>query len=287
MVTLGNITITATDVANSSITGVTAILVYNHANHLTIDVPSGQSINVGCNITMSIAAKDTAGNVIPLFNDPINFSSTDTKALLPTNASTLVNGTAKYSIFFATTGSQTITAIDSSNSSINATTGAQTVALTKFIITPQSLNVTVGQAFNVTVNATDSSGNRLTSYDSTSTLSFNSSDSQATLPATSTSTLTNGTGVFSFTLKTVGNQTLNVTDTVFAVVNGTSDVILANAAATPTPTATATPTPTPTPTSTPKPKSNNDSLIIIVVVVVIIVVIIAALLAIMMRRKSS
>jgi len=44
-------------------------------------------------------------------------------------------------------------------------------------------------------------------------------------------TLTNGTGTFAATLKTVGSQTIVATDTVNATITGTSNAITVSAAA--------------------------------------------------------
>src|SRR5579872_4463284 len=87
--------------------------------------------------------------------------------------------------------------------------------------------VTAGVAFNFTVVLVDTTGNIVTNY--TGTVHFTASDGLATLPADST--LTNGIGTFSATLKTAGNQTLSATDTVFASVKGTSDAVLVKPAA--------------------------------------------------------
>jgi hypothetical protein len=82
-----------------------------------------------------------------------------------------------------------------------------------------------GTAFNFTVTALDQFNNTATSYGGT--VHFTSSDGAATLPANST--LTNGTGTFSATLGTNGNQTITATDTVTSSITGTSNTITVNA----------------------------------------------------------
>src|SRR5207237_393451 len=63
------------------------------------------------------------------------------------------------------------------------------------------------------------------------TVHFTSSDVQAVLPANST--LTNGAGTFTVTLKTAGSQTVTATDTTTASITGTSNAVtVAPAAAT-------------------------------------------------------
>src|SRR5262245_51597462 len=80
---------------------------------------------------------------------------------------------------------------------------------------------TAGSAFNFTVTALTASGNVATGY--AGTVHFTSSDGAAVLPANTT--LTNGTGTFSATLKTAGARTITATDTVTASITGTSNSI--------------------------------------------------------------
>jgi hypothetical protein len=87
-------------------------------------------------------------------------------------------------------------------------------------------SATAGTAFNFTVTALDAYNNTATGY--TGTLRFTSTDALAVLPANST--LTNGTGTFSATLKTAGNQTIAATDTSNSSITGTSGTISVSAA---------------------------------------------------------
>ena len=109
-------------------------------------------------------------------------------------------------------------------------TGALTVtagtAATHFSVTGPG-TATAGTAFNVTVTALDATNAVVTGY--SGTVHFTSSDTQAVLPANST--LTNGTGTFSVTLKTAGAQTIAATDTVTATITGASGTITVTAAA--------------------------------------------------------
>jgi SPP1 family predicted phage head-tail adaptor len=84
-----------------------------------------------------------------------------------------------------------------------------------FAVTSAS-NVTTGIAFNCTVTALDQAGIVLATYPGT--VHFTSSDASATLPADGT--LTNGVGVFSATLATLGSQTLTATDAATASITG-------------------------------------------------------------------
>src|SRR5205085_1470354 len=82
-------------------------------------------------------------------------------------------------------------------------------------------------AFTFPVTALDQFNNIATAY--TGTVHFTSSDSAASLPADAT--LTNGTGAFSATLRTAGNQTITATDTANGSITGTSNAIAVQAAA--------------------------------------------------------
>ena len=85
------------------------------------------------------------------------------------------------------------------------------------VSTPAS--ATAGSAFSFTVTALDQINNTVTGY--SGTVHFTSSDGTATLPANST--LTNGVGTFSATLRTAGGQTITATDTVTSSITGTSN----------------------------------------------------------------
>ena len=94
-----------------------------------------------------------------------------------------------------------------------------------FSVTPANATPTAGVAFNITVTALDNSGQVFPTY--SGTVHFTSSDPQFVPPANST--MANGTGTFSVTLKTAGPQKITATDT--ASLTGTSSAIPVSAAA--------------------------------------------------------
>ena len=163
----------------------------------------------------------------------------DGQAVLPAN-STLTNGTGTFVATLKTAGSQTITATDTVVPSITGTSNTIAVSgasATHFLVSAPS-SAGIGFAFNFTVTAQDQFNNTATGY--AGTLHFTSNDANATLPANST--LTNGVGTVSATLRTAGSRTITATDTVNASITGTSNTITV-ATATPTPTATPFPRP--------------------------------------------
>jgi hypothetical protein len=96
---------------------------------------------------------------------------------------------------------------------------------THFSVTATA-NSSAGAAINFTVTALGDSGQTATGY--SGTVHFTSTDGLAVLPANST--LVNGTGIFSATLKTVGSQTITATDSVTASITGTSSATTVSAA---------------------------------------------------------
>src|SRR5262249_41026009 len=160
---------------------------------------------------------DQFNNTATGYAGTVHFTSSDGQAVLPAN-STLTNGTGSFSATLKTAGSQTITAADTSNASITGTSGAVTgtaAAATHFLVSAPS-SATAGSDFSFTVTAQDAFNNTDTGY--AGTVSFTSTDGQAVLPGDST--LTNGTGTFSATLKTAGSQTITATDTVDSSITG-------------------------------------------------------------------
>ncbi len=88
-------------------------------------------------------------------------------------------------------------------------------------------SATAGTAFNFTVTAQDAFNNIPTGYGGM--VHFTSTDGIAVLPANSA--LTSGTGTFSATLKTAGNQTITATDTVRSSITGASGGVAVSAGA--------------------------------------------------------
>ena len=83
------------------------------------------------------------------------------------------------------------------------------------------VNAIAGTSFSVTIFAEDQFNTVVPGY--TGTVHFTSTDPLAILPANST--LTNGSGNFQVTLKTIGSQTYTATDTVTSSITGTSNPV--------------------------------------------------------------
>src|SRR5205814_69404 len=116
----------------------------------------------------------------------------------------------------------TLTGTDTVPNSSTGTSGNGNVTFASGGATHYSVsapaNATAGTAFSITVTAQDQFGNTVTNY--AGTVHFTSSDGQAVLPADST--LTNGTGTFSVTLKTSGKERNTGTEAETNTITGSS-----------------------------------------------------------------
>jgi uncharacterized repeat protein (TIGR01451 family) len=221
--TAGSQTITATDTVTASITGTSNAIAVNvlPATHFTVSAPATAS--AGTAFSFTVTALDVNNITVLNYAGTVHFTSSDGAAILPAN-STLTNGIGTFSVTLKTAGNQTITATDTVAASINGSSGTIVVsaaAASHFIVSAPATAI-AGSAFSFTVKALDPFNNPAASY--SGTLHFTSSDGAAVLPANST--LTNGSGTFSATLKTSGNQTITATDTVTASITGTSNTIV-------------------------------------------------------------
>src|SRR5207253_3997596 len=179
------------------------------ATQYVVNAPGAAT--AGNAFSFTVTALDAFNNTATGYAGTVHFTSSDGAANLPSN-STLTNGSGTFSGTLKTAGSRTITATDTVSSSITGTSNTIAVgaaAATHYIVNAPA-SATAGSAFSFTVTAQDQFNNTATGY--TGTAHFSSGDGTATLPANST--LTNGAGSFSATLKMAGNQTLTATDTV-------------------------------------------------------------------------
>jgi hypothetical protein len=191
------------------------------ATHFSV-VPATTTPTAGTAFNFTVSALDGSNGVVSSYAGTVHFTSSDGQAVLPAN-STLTNGTGTFSVTMKTVGGQTITATDTATVSITGTSNSISVngpPATHFSVLAPA-NDAAGTSFSFTVSALDASNNLVPNY--AGTVHFTSTDAQAMLPANST--LTNGTGTFSATLKSVGGQTITAADAATASITGTSNSI--------------------------------------------------------------
>jgi hypothetical protein len=197
--TAGSQSLTAADTANGSLTGTESAITVNPGSATTLFIggfPTSVTANVP--VTFTVTAQDAYGNVVTSYNSRVHFSAPDWRTVLPADTA-LTNGTGTFSITFWTAGTQSFSVWD-------AATGAPAVQQSGIIVNPGPVagilanagtTVTAGTSLVVTITAIDCAGNTAPSY--RGTIQFNSSDPQATLPATYTFTAADA-GVHTFTV---------------------------------------------------------------------------------------
>lgn len=176
------------------------------------------SATAGVAATLTVRAVNADGSTDSMYWKPFHFTSTDPWASLP-ETSFLTNGIRTFTVMLSTVGTRSITATDNANSSI---TGSQSgivvnpAATSQFLVDGWQAPARSGVPHDVRVTAVDAFGNVTPGY--AGRVHFTSSDPRAVLPADST--LTNGTGTFTVTLRRRGTQTLTATDTVNNTITG-------------------------------------------------------------------
>jgi hypothetical protein len=190
--------------------------------------PNPGPVTAGATFSMNVTAEDNASRAVTGYGGTVHFTSSDATAVLPadytfTEADQGLHTFSGLVLHKAGTPSITMTDVDTAAaSSVNIQVNP--AAANSFLVTAPGA-ATAGTAFSATVTAQDAFNNTATGY--TGTVHFSSSDPQAALPANST--LTNGVGSFSVTLKTVGNRTITATDTVTSSIIGTSAPVVVTA----------------------------------------------------------
>jgi hypothetical protein len=169
------------------------------ATHFSVTAsPSGAT--AGSAVTVTVTALDASGNVDSTDNDALNFTSTDSQASLPPNA-TLTNGVGTFTVTLFSAGSQTVTVKDASNSAISgsASVTVSAAAPSTLAFGQQPSNSTAGGVITpaVTVRVLDQYGN-LVSSDTTDvvTVALGSNPGGGALSGTTSATVVGGVATF-------------------------------------------------------------------------------------------
>ena len=197
------------------------------ATHFSVAPPSASPV-AGVSFSVTVSALDASGAIFTTFAGVVALTSSDPQAVLPAAAS-LTNGTGSFQVTLKTAGNQTVTASGGGIIGVSSAIPVSAAAPATLSLAGPAASPVAGTAFNITVNALDAFSNFAASY--AGTVQFASSDPQAALPGPSK--LSNGTGMFSVTLKTTAaaGQTVSARDTTSASIAGTSNPITVVAAA--------------------------------------------------------
>jgi hypothetical protein len=197
------------------------------ATHFSV-TPATSAPTDGTAFMFTVTALGDSGQMATSYSGTVHFSSTDGQAMLPADT-TMTSVTATFSATLKTTGTQTITVTDTAmHTGTSSTITVKPAGATQLLVSPSAFTASTGTPLSFTVTALDALNNIATSY--SGTVHFTSSDGQAVLPGDST--LTNGSGTFSVTLKTSGTQTITATDKAQSSISGTSSSISVSGPAT-------------------------------------------------------
>jgi len=148
LATLGPQTITATDTMTSSLKGTsgTIMVVTNAVTHFGVTGPASSLARQ--TIHPTVTALDAANNTSTGYAGTVHFTSSDAQATLPAD-STLTAGTGTFPVTFETVGTDTLTAADTSKSSITGMASVNvTTAAALAIASGAPPNGTVGQRYD-------------------------------------------------------------------------------------------------------------------------------------------
>jgi hypothetical protein len=219
----GPATLTATDTITSSITGSSgAITVEPGApSKLILNAPS--NIPAGGTYTFTVTAQDAFQNTVTDYAGPLNFTTTDSNATLPSQG-TLTSGVGVFSAVYRTAGSQTLTIADNNNNSLSASASVTVLPGTAshFVVSSSSNSISAGGAVLLVITAEDQFNNSAPGYNGT--VHLTSTDSQASLA--DDSMLDSGVGTFFAILRSSGSQTITAKDTSIASLSGSTGNIV-------------------------------------------------------------
>ncbi|MDB5313509.1 MAG: hypothetical protein JWO38_7711, partial [Gemmataceae bacterium] len=238
----GTWAITATDAANATLTGAETGIVVTAAAASSLAVSGFPTADVaGVAHAFTVTLTDPFGNVASGYRGTVTFSTTDPLGTFNPGMYPFVAADAGTRTFAAgatlkKAGTWAITAADTTTAGLTGTESGIVVApaaVSKFVVGGFPAATAAGTANGFTVTATDPFGNTTPAY--TGTVALSSPDPQAVFsPATYPFVAADaGTKTFSGTLKTVGTQSITVTDTTAPGVTGTQ----AGIQVTPAPTA--------------------------------------------------
>ncbi|MGO8757517.1 MAG: beta strand repeat-containing protein [Terracidiphilus sp.] len=224
--TAGSQTITATDTVTTTIAGTSAGITVNPGTATKLAVTAPSSVTTGVAFNFTVTAKDAYNNTATGFADSVQFTSSDGSAVLP-SASALTSGTGTFSVTLKTTGSQTVTATDASNASINGTSSTINVTTALTVTTTTLPAGDANASYSQTLAAAGGSG----TYSSWAITAGGSTLTALNLSLNTTTGVISGTPTASGT----ASFTVQVTDSKSATASQPLTITINSALSLPTP----------------------------------------------------
>ena len=220
----GTATCTATFTANGISSRQSFNITMQQVNVTHFTVTADSTATAGDTVSFTVTAKDGADHTVPTYNGTVRFTTSDGQGTVPAN-SALTLGVGNFSATLKTAGAQTITATDTSSSTIKGTSNSVAVsAASAATLSVEILShAQVGVSTGLNVTPFDQYGNPVnTGY--VGVVHFTSTDVGATLPID----LPYSNGVYNVTFNSPGTQTVTATDTVTSSITGTSNDVTVN-----------------------------------------------------------
>ena len=214
------VTITATD---STHTGTSSGFTVNSAglDHFVFNTVGTQT--AGTPFSITVTAKDASGNTVTSYTGTptLTYSA---GSISPTTMNAFVSGVGSTSVTVTAAGSGvTITATDSTHTGTSSGFTVNSAGLDHFVFNTVGTQ-TAGTPFSITVTAKDASGNTVTSYTGTPTLTY----SAGSISPTTMNAFVSGVGSTSVTVTAAGSGvTITATDSTHT---GTSSGFTVNSA---------------------------------------------------------
>jgi CSLREA domain-containing protein len=164
---------------------------------LAVSAPA--SVTAGAQLNVTVTAEDSAGNTVTNYSDAVQLTTSDPSATLP-GPFTLTNGTQTSAVILYTAGNYTVSATDTSNSSISGSTATSVSASTPAMVVAwppsgpaESAYMHTAFATPLTVNVTDQYGNSV----SGATVIFTAPASGASASLSNAGSCTTASGICS------------------------------------------------------------------------------------------
>jgi hypothetical protein len=228
--TAGNHTVSVRDLGAGFTASATVVVNPAAASRLEVNLPA--SATAGAAFDGIVAVRDPYNNVATGYRGTVSWSSDDAQASLPANYTFTVGDAGVHlfhSLILRTAGNRTATVRDTVAGLTTSTHMTVSPAAASQLILNAPTGTVAGTAFSVTVTARDAFQNLATGY--RGTVRWSSDDGHAVLPPNYTFTASDA-GVHTFTglvLRTAGNRTITITDTVSGSLTRSAVVLVAPA----------------------------------------------------------
>ncbi|TNF27308.1 MAG: hypothetical protein EP329_19680 [Deltaproteobacteria bacterium] len=228
-------TVTVSDPQNSALTATLNVNV-SPAGAASVAISGAPTTRVaGVAFALTATLYDAFGNVATGYTGSLAVTTSDAAGVVPAAHTFTAGDAGSYAfsgVTLKTAGDQTVTVSAPGNGALTAqvTVAVTPAAAASLAVTPSDAEVAAGVTTSIVVRANDAFGNRATGY--TGTVHFTTTDGQATLPGDYAFGAGDaGQHVFGgVVFRTVGAQTVTVTDLASASLTGQASVTVGQGA---------------------------------------------------------